>query len=224
MTRLLIVEDDRLLRKTLAISLAARRYTVNEAATGAEALDLIGRTSPDLLVVDLGLPDMDGLALIERARTISRAPIIVLSARDLQSQKVDALEMGADDYVTKPFGLEELVARIRVAIRRAEKPPSIQVVATAAFQLDFRTRHATRQGERVRLTPTEWRLAEALVQRSGNLVSAAELLSEVWGAGSLGQTQYLRVYFGRLRRKLENDAAHPEHFITVPGEGYRFEP
>ncbi len=223
MHRLLIVEDEKPLRRTLAISLAARGYKVNEAGSGADALDLMHRTSPDMLLVDLGLPDMDGLTLVERVRSASKVPILVLSARSQQSQKVDALEAGADDYVTKPFGLEELVARIRAAIRRSESPDTARIV-TAAFTLEFKSRSATRHGEAVRLTPTEWRLAEALTQRPRSLVTTAELLGQVWGPHSLRQTHYLRVYFGHLRRKLEGDPAHPKHFITVPGEGYRFDP
>ncbi len=223
MHRLLIVEDEKPLRRTLAISLAARGYKVDEAGTGAEALALLHRTSPDLLLVDLGLPDMDGLTLVDTVRTSSRVPVIVLSARSKQSQKVDALEGGADDYVTKPFGLEELVARIRVAIRRTERRSATHLV-TAAFTLDFEARRATKQGQAVRLTPTEWRLTEALVQRPRTLVTTTDLLGQVWGPHSVRQTHYLRVYFGHLRRKLEDDPAHPKHFITVPGEGYRFDP
>lgn len=224
MSRLLIVEDDHALRRTLAISLGARHYSVYEAGTGARALELLDAASPDLLILDLGLPDMDGLSLIDRVRASSSVPIIVLSARNLQSQKVDALEAGADDYLTKPFGLEELVARIRVALRRVDGPRENHLVTTDAFSLDVDARRATVRGEAVRLTPTEWRLVETLARRPGTKVSSKELLGQVWGPDSLGRTHYLRVYFGHLRRKLEDDPANPRHFITVAGEGYRFDP
>lgn len=224
MQRLLIVEDDHALRRTLVISLGARRYEVYEADTGAKALAALHSASPDLLVVDLGLPDMDGITLIGRVRAISQVPLIVLSARDLQSQKVDALEAGADDYLTKPFGLEELVARIRVGLRRSGAAATSELVTTEDFTLDVNARRATVNGEAVRLTPTEWRLVEALVRRPGVKVPSKELLTQIWGPDAQGRTQYLRVYFSHLRRKLEADPACPRHFITVTGEGYRFDP
>jgi len=224
MPRLLLVEDDHALRRTLAISLGARRYEVAEADTGARALELLDSGAPDLVVLDLGLPDMDGLSLIGRIRAGSAVPIIVLSARSLQSHKVDALEAGADDYLTKPFGLEELVARIRVALRRTNTAPTPQLVTTEAFTLDLPARRAMVRGEPVRLTPTEWRLLEVLTRHPGVKVASRDLLREIWGPAAVGQTNYLRVYFSHLRRKLEDDPAHPRHLITLAGEGYRFDP
>lgn len=224
MSRVLIVEDDTALRRTLTISLTARRYEVHEAGTGEKALELVRGSAPDLVVLDLGLPDVDGLTVIDRIRATSRVPIIVLSARNLQSHKVDALEAGADDYLTKPFGLEELVARIRVALRRLEGPAKSRLVTTDTFTLDLDARTATAQGTAVRLTPTEWRLLEALVRHPGVKVSSRELLGQVWGPESLNRTHYLRVYFSHLRHKLEDDPANPRHLITLAGEGYRFDP
>lgn len=224
MTRLLIAEDDPRLRRTLAISLKARHFSVIEATTGAEALDAFGSDTPDLVLLDLGLPDLDGLSVISEIRRTSRTPIIVVSARHSQSEKVDALEAGADDYVTKPFGLEELVARIRSALRRAGPLANHQVVTTPTFTLDFAAKTAMVHGEAVQLTPTEWRLVRALTQKPGEAVSSVQLLRDVWGPSFEQQNHYLRVYMTHVRKKLEPHAAHPQHFITVQGFGYRFQP
>lgn len=226
MPRLLIVEDEPALRRALTINLKARHYEVEAVGTGAAALRTAASSPPDLVIVDLGLPDLDGVDVIAGLRGWSRVPIIVLSARDSQAQKVRALDAGADDYVTKPFGMDELVARVRAALRRADVPDlaSGAVVTTAAFTLDLAAKRATRGGAEVRLTPTEWHLVEALLRHPGALVSGAQLLAEVWGPGYEKETNYLRVYFAQLRRKLEDEPSNPRHFITEPGLGYRFEP
>jgi len=199
---------------------------VEAVGTGGAALRTAASSPPDLVIVDLGLPDLDGVDVIAGLRGWSRVPIIVLSARDSQAQKVRALDAGADDYVTKPFGMDELVARVRAALRRADVPDlaSGAVVMTAAFTLDLAAKRATRDGAEVRLTPTEWHLVEALLRHPGTLVSGAQLLAEVWGPGYEKETNYLRVYFAQLRRKLEDEPSNPRHFITEPGLGYRFEP
>jgi len=226
MQRLLIVEDEPALRRALTINLKARHYEVEGVATGSAALKAAAANSPDLAIIDLGLPDMDGVEVIAGLRGWSSVPIIVLSARDSQSQKVRALDAGADDYVTKPFGMDELVARVRAALRRGDvhELPVDPVVITAGFTLDLAAKRAKRGDTEVRLTPTEWHLVEALLRRPGTLVSGAQLLAEVWGPGYEKETNYLRVYFAQLRRKLEESPSHPRHFITEPGVGYRFEP
>lgn len=225
MPRVLIVEDEPALRRALAINLKARHYEVDAVGTGTDALAAAATGELDLVILDLGLPDLDGVEVIEGLRGWSQVPIIVLSAREAQAQKVRALDAGADDYVTKPFGMDELLARIRAALRRAEgTEPVPAVVATASFTLDLAAKRATRDGVEVRLTPTEWHLIEALVRRPGTLVPASQLLAEVWGPAYEKETNYLRVYFAQLRRKLEAVPGTPEHFITEPGLGYRFEP
>jgi two-component system KDP operon response regulator KdpE len=226
MQRLLIVEDEPALRRALTINLKARHYEVEAVATGSNALKAAATNPPDLAIIDLGLPDLDGVDVIAGLRGWSSVPIIVLSARDSQAQKVRALDAGADDYVTKPFGMDELVARIRAALRRADSHelPVDPVVTTAAFTLDLAAKRARRGEVEVRLTPTEWHLVEALLRRPGTLVSGAQLLAEVWGPGYEKETNYLRVYFAQLRRKLEDQPSNPRHFITEPGVGYRFEP
>ena len=224
MVRLLIVEDEPRLRRTLAISLTARQFQVTEAAAGREALDVLSSSQPDLVLLDLGLPDMDGLSVIDEMRAVSQVPVIVVSARHSQSEKVSALDAGADDYVTKPFGLEELVARIRSALRRAQPQANPQVVTTPTFSLDFAAKSATVDGRPVKLTPTEWRLVRALTQKPGEAVPAVQLLRDVWGPSFEQQNHYLRVYMTHLRKKLEPSAAQPRHFVTVHGFGYRFQP
>lgn len=226
MPRLLIVEDEPALRRALAINLTARGYEVEGVGDGATALRAAAAAPPDLVVLDLGLPDIDGTDVIAGLRGWTTVPIIVLSARDAQAQKVHALDVGADDYVTKPFGMDELVARIRAALRRAEATDlnAAPVITTDAFTLDLAAKRALRHGEEVRLTPTEWHLVEMMVRHPGVLVSSTQLLAEVWGPGYTTETNYLRVYFAQLRRKLEDSPSMPRHFITEPGVGYRFEP
>jgi two-component system KDP operon response regulator KdpE len=223
MTRVLIVDDEPGLRQALAINLRARGYEVDLAATATAALTLAARHPPDAVVLDLGLPDMDGGAVIDGLRGWTRAPIIVLSARTTQSDKVDALDAGADDYVTKPFGMDELLARLRAALRRGDAGEDAPLVDTADFSVDLAARQVrARDGEAIRLTPTEWHLLEVLVRHEGKLVERRALLQEVWGPAYETETNYLRVYMAQLRRKLEPDPAHPRHLITEPGMGYRF--
>ncbi len=226
MPRLLIVEDEPALRHALTINLRARHYEVEAVGDGKSALRAAATRPPDLVIVDLGLPDMDGVDVIGGLRGWTNMPIIVLSARDRQSQKVDALDAGADDYVTKPFGMDELLARIRAALRRAElTDPSLEpFVRTDSFALDLAAKRAWKGESEVKLTPTEWHLVEALTRRPGVMVPSAQLLADVWGPRYEKETSYLRVYFAQLRRKLEADPSSPRHFITEPGMGYRFEP
>ncbi|MEW1549886.1 response regulator transcription factor [Streptomyces tsukubensis] len=226
MTRVLVVEDEPQLVRALEISLRARRYEVEAAPDGATALRLAADDAPDVVLLDLGLPDIDGLEVIRRLRGWSRVPIVVVSARRTSEEKVRALDAGADDYLTKPYGMDELVARLRAAARRAERAtPTGDVcrIVTESFTVDLLAKRVARYGNDVRLTPTEWHLLEALVRRRGRLVGPEELLREVWGESSGEQTNYLRVYMARLRRKLERDPAHPRHLITFPGMGYRFD-
>jgi two-component system KDP operon response regulator KdpE len=223
MTRVLVVEDERGLRQALAINLRARDYEVTVAHDGRTALTAAAAEPPDVIVLDLGLPDMDGVEVIEGLRGWIEAPIIVLSARGGEPDKVVALDAGADDYVTKPFGMGELLARLRAALRRSPKPDDVPVVDTDAFRIDLAAKQATDgAGEPVRLTPTEWHVLEVLVRSRGRLVSQRQLLQEVWGPSYETETNYLRVYLAQLRRKLEPDPSHPRHLITEPGVGYRF--
>ena len=224
MTRILVVDDDPALLRALAINLRARHIEVDVAADGATALRHAASAPPDLVVLDLGLPDMDGVEVVAGLRGWTSVPIVVLSARDSQWAKVDALDAGADDYVTKPFGMDELLARIRAALRRATPSPVEPVVTTGAFMIDLAARRVTRDGAVVRLTPTEWHVLEVLVRNPGKLVTQQQLLREVWGPAYDDQTNYLRVYVAQLRRKLEPTPARPRHLVTEPGIGYRFEP
>ncbi|MGW5341878.1 response regulator [Streptomyces sp. NPDC004050] len=227
MTRVLVVDDEPQIVRALVINLKARKYEVDAAADGAGALELAAARHPDVVVLDLGLPDMDGVEVIKGLRGWTRVPILVLSARHSSDEKVEALDAGADDYVTKPFGMDELLARLRAAVRRAEPVAGAGgeevVVETDGFTVDLAAKKAVREGRDVRLTPTEWHLLEVLVRNVGKLVGQKQLLQEVWGPSYGTETNYLRVYMAQLRRKLEADPSHPRHFITEPGMGYRFE-
>jgi two-component system, OmpR family, KDP operon response regulator KdpE len=224
MSKILVVDDDPGLLRALSINLRARHFEVQTASDGASALRLAGSFVPDLVVLDLGLPDIDGVDVVAGLRGWTSVPIIVLSARDSQATKVDALDAGADDYMTKPFGMDELLARIRAGLRRAIPDPPAPVVRTASFTVDLAAKRVERDGVTIRLTPTEWHLLEILVRNVGKLVSQQQLLREVWGPHYEHETNYLRVYLAQLRRKLEPEPAHPRHLITEPGMGYRFEP
>ncbi|MGE7432556.1 MULTISPECIES: response regulator [Kitasatospora] len=225
MTRVLVVDDEPQIVRALVINLKARKYEVDAAHDGASALELAAARHPDVVVLDLGLPDMDGVEVIKGLRGWTRVPIIVLSARHASDEKVEALDAGADDYVTKPFGMDELLARMRAAVRRAEPVAGEDdsVVVTDSFTVDLAAKKVNRDGRDIRLTPTEWHLLEVLVRNAGRLVSQTQLLQEVWGPAYRTETNYLRVYLAQLRRKLESDPSHPRHFITEPGMGYRFE-
>jgi two-component system, OmpR family, KDP operon response regulator KdpE len=221
-TRVLIVEDEPGLRRALQINLRARDYEVTAVADGGAALSAAAADPPDVVILDLGLPDMDGTEVIEGLRGWSRAPIIVLSARQAQGDKVVALDVGADDYMTKPFGMDELLARLRAALRRSGTDDAAPVVETAAFTVDLALKEARVDGDVVHLTPTEWHVLEVLIRNEGKLVPRTQLLQEVWGPAYETETNYLRVYMAQLRRKLEQDPAHPRHLLTEPGMGYRF--
>ncbi|MFF7403346.1 response regulator [Streptomyces murinus] len=226
MTRVLVVEDDPQLVRALVINLRARRYGVDAAPDGATALRLAAARRPDVVLLDLGLPDMDGVDVIRTLRGWTRAAVIVLSARQASGEKVAALDAGADDYVTKPFSMDELLARLRAAVRRTEDTPAAPepvLVETAHFSIDLLAKKVLRDGRDVRLTPTEWHLLEILVTNPGRLITQRHLLREVWGVTEANKSNYLRVYMAQLRRKLENDPAHPRYLITEPGMGYRFE-
>ncbi len=207
----------------LRINLTARRYEVSTAADGASGLAAAARDRPDVLILDLGLPDMDGTEVIRGVRGWASTPIIVLSAWGQESQKVAALDAGADDYVTKPFGMDELLARLRAAVRRASPAPDEPVVITADFTVDLAAKRVIRPAGDVRLTPTEWQLLEVLVRQAGRLVTQRFALQEVWGPAYRDETNYLRVYVANLRRKLEPDPARPRYLLTEPGMGYRFQ-
>jgi two-component system, OmpR family, KDP operon response regulator KdpE len=226
MTRVLVVEDDPQLVRALIINLQVRHYGVDAAPNGATALRLAAARQPDVVLLDLGLPDMDGVEVIKGLRGWTRVPILVVSARQASDEKVIALDAGADDYITKPFSMNELLARLRAAIRRTEKAqlaPGTTLVETEEFTIDLLAKKAVRGGRDIRLTPTEWHLLEILVTNPGRLITQTHLLQEVWGVSESSKTNYLRVYMAQLRRKLEMDPAHPRYLITEPGMGYRFE-
>ena len=221
MTRILIIEDEPALARALAITLNARGYETDVAVTGAAGLDLAASSHPDLILLDLGLPDLDGMAILHAVRGWSQIPVVVLSARQTSYDKVAALDAGADDYVSKPFAMDELLARIRAATRRATGAEADPLVVTASFTVDLAARVVTREGQPVRLTPTEWRLLEILARNAGRIVTQKELLRELRGPDLDRESHYLRVYLAQLRRKLEPDPARPRHLLTDPGIGYR---
>jgi two-component system KDP operon response regulator KdpE len=224
MTKVLIVEDDTRLRRAITINLKARGYDVEGAEDGRTALRIASSAGLDLVTLDLGLPDIDGLEIIQALRGWTTVPIIVLSAREGQPEIVRALDAGADDYVTKPFGMDELLARIRAAARRISASSSLPVVVIGDLTVDLGAKRVSKADGDVRLTPTEWRLLEVLVRNPGKLLTQRQLLEQVWGPGYHTEANYLRVYIGQLRRKLEADRSAPQHLITEPGIGYRFEP
>jgi two-component system KDP operon response regulator KdpE len=224
MTRVLVVDDEPQILRGLGTNLRARGYDVDTAADGERALALAARTHPDVVVLDLGLPGIDGVEVIVGIRAWSQMPIIVLSARDQERDKVAALDAGADDYVTKPFGMDELLARLRAAVRRSVSEEEQAVLETAAFTIDLRAKQVIAAGTAVRLTPTEWHVVEMLVRNPGRLVSQVQLLREVWGPSYEDETNYLRVYMAQIRRKLEPDPSRPVYFLTEAGMGYRFVP
>lgn len=225
MTKVLVVDDEPQIVRALRINLSARGYEVLTAPDGTTALRLAADGKPDVVVLDLGLPDMDGTEVIAGLRGWTSLPIIVLSARTDSTDKVDALDAGADDYVTKPFGMDELLARLRAAVRRsaAAGPEDEPIVKTASFTVDLAAKRVLKDGTEVHLTPTEWGLLEVLARNAGKLVAQKQLLRDVWGPAYEKETHYLRVYLAQLRRKLEPEPARPRHLLTEPGMGYRFE-
>jgi len=227
MTRILIVDDEPQILRALRINLQARQYEVSTAADGNQALSAAKRDRPDLVLLDLGLPDMDGVDVIRRLRAWTPVPIVVLSGRIDSHDKVEALDAGADDYVTKPFSLDELLARVRAVTRRRADPDQVIVVDLGRYRIDLRahTIQATDDPDvTVHLTRTEWQLLEVLIRNPGMLVSQSRLLHDVWGPTYVNETHYLRQYVTHLRRKLETDPARPKHLLTEPGMGYRFQP
>jgi two-component system KDP operon response regulator KdpE len=222
--RVLVVDDEPQIRRALGVNLRARGYQVDLAETGEQALELAARHHPDVVVLDLGLPGIDGVEVIQGLRGWSSVPVIVLSVRESERDKVAALDAGADDYVTKPFGMDELLARLRAALRRAAPADEEAVVVTPDFTIDLSVKRVTNaDGEEIRLTPTEWHIVEVLVRHSGKLVGQKQLLQEVWGPAYETETNYLRVFMAQVRRKLEPEPGQPRYFFTEPGMGYRFE-
>jgi two-component system, OmpR family, KDP operon response regulator KdpE len=249
----LVVDDEPQILRALRINLRVRDYEVHVAATGTEALEVAGRYPPDLVILDLGLPDLDGVEVIQGLRGWTKAPIIVLSGRADSVDKVEALDAGADDYVTKPFGVEELLARMRAAVRRTGTPEDLPRIRLGDLVVDLAAKRVIRQApvpagpdpvgrnpagrdpagrdaaggtaaDDIRLTPTEWHLLEVLLRNPGKLLSRNQLLTEVWGPGYADATGNLRLYMAQLRRKLEPDPARPRWLITEPGMGYRYQP
>jgi two-component system, OmpR family, KDP operon response regulator KdpE len=231
MTRVLVVDDEPQILRALRINLHARQYDVVTAGSGRGALQAATEAHPDLVILDLGLPDMDGVEVIRSLRSWTQVPIVILSGRMNSGAKVDALDAGADDYVTKPFSVEELFARIRAVTRRTAEPELLEPVRLGRWTVDFNDHVICEPSTspevavpQVHLTPTEWQLLEALVRHPGRLVSQRQLLQEVWGPTYVEQTHYLRQYVKALRHKLEDDPVRPRHLITEPGMGYRFQP
>jgi two-component system, OmpR family, KDP operon response regulator KdpE len=222
-TRVLVVDDEPSILRALRINLTARNYEVTTAADGKSGLTAVARDHPDVMILDLGLPDMDGTEVIRGVRGWTSTPIIVLSVWGQESQKVAALDAGADDYVTKPFGMDELLARLRAAVRRASPGHDEPVVVTDDFTVDLAAKRVIRAGDGdVRLTPTEWQLLEVLVRHRGRLVTQRQLLQEVWGPEYETESHYLRVYVAQLRRKIEPEPSQPRYLLTELGMGYRF--
>lgn len=222
---MLVVDDEPQITRSLRTNLKARGYEVIVASDGKGALESAARHHPDVVILDLGLPDMDGVEVIRGLRGWTQIPIVILSAREQEHDKVLALDEGADDYVTKPFGIDELLARLRAAVRRGTKSTDEQpTIETPDFKIDLSEKRVHKGNEPVHLTPTEWHLVEILVRNPGRLVAQGQLLQEVWGPQYKDESNYLRVYMAQIRRKLEPDPAQPRYFRTEPGMGYRFEP
>jgi two-component system, OmpR family, KDP operon response regulator KdpE len=224
-TRVLLVEDERSLLRALAMNLVARGYAVTEAETGSKALTALADRAHDAIVLDLGLPDMSGVDVIRAVREYATTPIIVLSARSGSSDKVEALDLGADDYVTKPFSMDELLARLRATSRRVTAPDEAVVATVGKVRIDLgATTAVDTSGAPVHLTPTEWKILDVLLRRPGKLVGGDTLLTAVRGSSEHTDPSYLRIYLAQLRRKLEPEPSRPRHLITEPGMGYRYRP
>jgi two-component system KDP operon response regulator KdpE len=223
MPRILIVDDEPSILATMAPLLRGRGYDVATATTGHAALEGVDRQPPQLVILDLGLPDLDGVEVCRRLREGRSIPILVLSARGAEQDKVAALDAGADDYVTKPFAMNEFLARLRAALRRAAPTEGERVITTHDFEIDLGAKQIHHNGDEVHLTPTEWQIVEVLARHRGKLVTQQQLLQQVWGPQYERETHYLRIYMSQIRRKLEPDPSRPRYFITEPGMGYRFE-
>ena len=224
MTRVLVVDDEPQIRRALVTNLRARGYEVDQAGTGEQALSLAADRHPDAVILDIGLPGVDGLDVVRGIRGWSTVPIIMLTVREDDTDKIEALDAGADDYVTKPFSMGELLARLRAALRRGASAEESAVVTTDDFTIDLAAKRIERFGADVHLTPLEWGIVEVLVRHPGKLVSQRQLLQEVWGPQYERETNYLRLYLAQIRRKLEPEPSQPRYFVTEPGMGYRFEP
>lgn len=221
---MLVVDDEAQMQRALTTNLRARGYEVDSATTGEQALELAARHHPDAVILDLGLPGIDGIEVVKGLRGWSQVPVLVLSAREAEAAKVAALDAGADDYVTKPFGMDELLARLRAALRRSTPAEEAATITTADFSVHLADRRVQRDSQDVHLTPTEWHVLEVLVRHPGKLITQRQLLKEVWGPAYETETNYLRLYIAQLRRKLEPEPGQPRYLLTEPGMGYRFEP
>lgn len=221
MARILVIDDEPQIRRLLRVSLSAHEYQVLEAASGQEGLNQIAMHRPDLVILDLGLPDQDGLEIIQQLREWSKTPVVILSAREHESEKIAALDAGADDYVTKPFSMGELLARIRAALRHATGLPDEPVITLGNLMVNFAERTVTVNQIEIKLTPTEYELIKILAKNTGKVLTHRQLLRDVWGPAYERENHYLRIYIGQLRRKIEQDSSLPRHIITEPGVGYR---
>lgn len=221
--QILIVDDELQIRRFLRVSLEANGYNVHETDSGHDAIVKTAQLRPDLIILDMGLPDMDGLEVLKRLREWTKTPVIILSVRDGDRDKIAALDAGADDYLTKPFSTEELLARMRVAQRHAQPQEQEAIFAVGNLQVDFARRLVTRGGEPVKLTPTEYALLRLLIQHAGRVLTHRQILKEVWGPEYVDELHYLRVYFAQLRQKLEDDPTLPKLILTEPGVGYRLQ-
>ncbi|HEX2619645.1 MAG TPA: response regulator [Phototrophicaceae bacterium] len=218
---ILVVDDELQIRRFLKISLEANGYHVHETDSGHDAIIKTAQLRPDVIILDLGLPDMDGLEVLNRLREWTETPVIILSVRDSDRDKIAVLDAGADDYLTKPFSMEELMARVRVAQRHAQPEPEMPVFSSGNLQVDLTRRLVTLKGEIVKLTPTEYALLRLLIQHAGKVLTHQQILRAVWGPEYINETHYLRVYFAQLRQKIEEDPSLPKLIMTEPGVGYR---
>lgn len=219
--KVLVVDDEPQIRRLLNITLEAQGYEVYEAGGGQEGIFLAAKLRPDLIILDLGLPDLDGVEVVRRLREWTKTPVLILSVREGDQDKVGALDAGADDYLTKPFSTDELLARLRVALRHAQPAPDLPIFTSGDLQVDLTRRLVTVHGEPVKLTPTEYALLRLMIQHAGRVLTHRQILKEVWGPAYIEETHYLRVYFAQLRQKLEANPALPQLLLTEPGVGYR---
>lgn len=219
--RILVVDDEPQIRKLLKVALGAHGYVIDEAVTGEDGINRAAIFKPDLIILDLGLPDIEGKEVVRRIREWSPVPIIILTARDQEQEKVDTLDAGADDYITKPFGVSELMARMRVSLRRAARAEEEPVIVCGAIRIDIGQRRVTVDGREVKLTPHEYDILKELAQNAGKVITHKQLLKMIWGNLHNDDTHYIRVYIGQLRRKLEENPTQPRYIISEPGVGYR---